>query len=683
MGVDIASLFPIKEIKFEDLKNKVVGVDFFNVAYQFLSSIRGYDGTPLHDSKGKVTSHLQGLFSRSLNLMSKGIKLVYVIDGISPELKHMTKEERNSRKLEAEAKFHEAEDNENYDDMLKYSKQFIRLDSEMVKESCELLEAMGLPVIYAPSEAEGQIAFMCKNNDVYACASQDADSLMFGSPRLIRNMTLSQKRTVRGKTVYTFLEFIELKELLDKVNINHEQLIAIGIMCGSVDYNEYTLIMDENGLKLTKIGELFDDIVNKKQSENILIPCFDFKSKKISFRKVKKFIKHELKESLFEVKTTYGRKVKVTASHSLFTVKNEHIEPIKTTEIKKGDNILIPIKVSTPTFSNLELNIADILFDKIDNIKSNISIDGPSIREIVKSRVSKKKTIITDKRLILTENGAEIIKKTRKENNIAQSKCLFNESTISSWERRLNNPTKNIFSRHLEFLGLSSDNFINDNTCVAAVMPSIFEETMDKQMGSNLMYRKTLKLKSLTKDETKNLCSFDRIYSRREKGIKVKISLNLDFMKILGYYLAEGNSNNSYRLSFSFNYENLCHDDYCIKELKESIYNVFGINVKVYNEKSGRHLCIDNLIIQKLFINGLTLGSGSKNKRIPDIIYGMPDEFKIELLKAEFLGDGSLNEESISFNTSSEELANGISYILLQLGIVSSIFKKADGMFIL
>ena len=275
MGVDIASLFPIKEIKFEDLKNKVVGVDFFNVAYQFLSSIRGYDGTPLHDSKGKVTSHLQGLFSRSLNLMSKGIKLVYVIDGISPELKHMTKEERNSRKLEAEAKFHEAEDDENYDDMLKYSKQFIRLDSEMVKESCELLEAMGLPVVYAPSEAEGQIAFMCKNNDVYACASQDADSLMFGSPRLIRNMTLSQKRNVRGKTIYTFLEFIELKELLEKFQISHDQLIVIGILCGT-DFNKGGVvgIGPKKALKLVKDYKNFKDFDKMFSSLNV---DFDWK----------------------------------------------------------------------------------------------------------------------------------------------------------------------------------------------------------------------------------------------------------------------------------------------------------------------------------------------------------------------------------------------------------------------
>jgi flap endonuclease-1 len=59
MGVDLGSIVPRTEIKFEDLKHKSVAIDAFNALYQFLSSIRGYDGSPLMNSKGGVTSHLQ------------------------------------------------------------------------------------------------------------------------------------------------------------------------------------------------------------------------------------------------------------------------------------------------------------------------------------------------------------------------------------------------------------------------------------------------------------------------------------------------------------------------------------------------------------------------------------------------------------------------------------------------
>jgi len=237
MGVAIASLFPKKEIKLEDLKNKVVGIDFFNVTYQFLSSIRSQDGSLLQDSQGRTTSHLMGLFTRSLNLMSRGLKLVYVIDGEAPELKNKERALRLARKERAKEKYDEAVDEEDLEAMHKFSKQFIRLDNSMLKEGRELLEALGMPVIQAPSEAEAQIAFMNKNGDVWCTASQDADSLLFGSPKLVKNLTLTQKRKLPGgKTVNTFIELIELKDLLSNIGINQDQLIVLGILTGT-DFN--------------------------------------------------------------------------------------------------------------------------------------------------------------------------------------------------------------------------------------------------------------------------------------------------------------------------------------------------------------------------------------------------------------------------------------------------------------
>ena len=237
MGVDLTSIIPRKEIDFSYLKNKTVAIDAFNSLYQFLSSIRGQDGSYLMDSKGRITSHLQGLFSRSLNLMGKGIKLIYVFDGEAPKLKFKEREERAGRKIGAEQKYNEAVDEQNIDDMYKYSKQFLRLNQDMVDESKELLKGLGIPVVQALSEAEGQVSYMCKNKIVDFAASQDYDALLFGAPRLIRNLTLSQKRKVRGgKTVFTFLELIELHEVLKDLKLNHEQLIVLGILTGT-DFN--------------------------------------------------------------------------------------------------------------------------------------------------------------------------------------------------------------------------------------------------------------------------------------------------------------------------------------------------------------------------------------------------------------------------------------------------------------
>ncbi len=266
MGVNLTGIVPREEIGFEFLKNKSVGVDAYNAIYQFLSSIRGADGSYLMDSGGKVTSHLQGLLSRNLNLMAKGIKIVYVFDGEAPKLKYLERLRRADLKYSAEEKYKEALSAEDIDAMSKYSRQFMRLNEEMINGSKELVSALGIPVVQAPSEAEGQTAFMCKNGLLDFAASQDYDSILFGAPDLVRNLTLSQKRKVYGKTVYTFLEYIELKEVLKELGLNQEQLIVLGILVGT-DFNVGGVkgVGPKKALKLVKenknnFGVMFENL---------------------------------------------------------------------------------------------------------------------------------------------------------------------------------------------------------------------------------------------------------------------------------------------------------------------------------------------------------------------------------------------------------------------------------------
>jgi flap endonuclease-1 len=266
MGVNLGNIIVKKEIDFSYLKNKKVAVDAFNCLYQFLASIRGADGTPLKDSNGNITSHLQGLFSRSLNLMSKGIKLVYVFDGEPPELKYSEIKSRVERKEEAVKKYKEAIDSEDIENMYKYSKQSLRLTKEMVEESKKLIEALGLPFIQAPSEADYQMTYMCQNGDVDFIASTDYDGLLLGAPKLVRNLTLSQKRKVPGgKYVTTFLELITLNDVLKELNINQDQLIALGILIGT-DYDPSGVkgIGPKKALALVKkhrgVEEIFNEV---------------------------------------------------------------------------------------------------------------------------------------------------------------------------------------------------------------------------------------------------------------------------------------------------------------------------------------------------------------------------------------------------------------------------------------
>jgi flap endonuclease-1 len=236
MGLQISEIITKKEIQFSDLKGKTIAVDAFNAIYQFLTTIRQPDGTPLKDSQGNVTSHLSGLFYRNLSLILEGVKIVYVFDGTPPELKVETWKKRAAAKEEMMEKYAQAKSEEDIEAMGKYARANVSLDKEKVKESKELLEAMGIAVVQAPGEGEAEASVMAKHGLVYAAASQDYDCLMFGAPILIQNLSLARKRKTPTGYKEVYPQAIILKDVLAELEITPEQLISLGIICGT-DYN--------------------------------------------------------------------------------------------------------------------------------------------------------------------------------------------------------------------------------------------------------------------------------------------------------------------------------------------------------------------------------------------------------------------------------------------------------------
>jgi len=237
MGLNIREIIPRREIEISDLKGKMICVDAFNTLYQFLSTIRQMDGTPLMDNKKRVTSHLSGIFYRNISLIEEGLRLVYVFDGVPPENKFRTFRKREEGRETAKARYEEAKQEENLEAMKRYSSQLLRLNEEMITESKELLEAMGVAVVQAPSEGESEAAYLCKiKEEIYASASQDYDTLLFGAPKLIRNLTLARKRKTISGWVEIKPEIIELEKVLNSLEINLDQLICLGILVGT-DYN--------------------------------------------------------------------------------------------------------------------------------------------------------------------------------------------------------------------------------------------------------------------------------------------------------------------------------------------------------------------------------------------------------------------------------------------------------------
>jgi flap endonuclease-1 len=238
LGVNLRDIVPKTQVNLADLGGKSVAIDAYNALYQFLAIIRQPDGTPLKDSTGKVTSHLSGLLYRTSNLVEMGIKPIYVFDGVPPVLKAAEIQRRREVKMEAAVHYEKAVAK---GDMVKarmFAQATTSMKDYMKDDAKRVLDLMGLPWIQAPSEGEAQAAHMTRRGDADYCASQDYDSLLFGAPLLLRNVTISGRRKLPNKNVYVDImpEVIALDNVLKQCEITHEQLIDVGILIGT-DFN--------------------------------------------------------------------------------------------------------------------------------------------------------------------------------------------------------------------------------------------------------------------------------------------------------------------------------------------------------------------------------------------------------------------------------------------------------------
>ena len=205
------------------------------------------------------TSHLSGILYRTASIVDKGIKPIYVFDGDSSEHKAKTLEQRRAIKEEAMEKWEEAKAAGNIEEARKFAIRTSRMSPYILESSKKLLDYMGIPYVQAEGEGEAQGAYMVEQGDAWAVASQDYDCLLFGAPRIVRNLTLSGG--------LSNLEYLELEKVLNEIDLTREQLIDVALMVGT-DFNEGIHgIGAKTGLKLIRNNTLEDILVQKGITE--------------------------------------------------------------------------------------------------------------------------------------------------------------------------------------------------------------------------------------------------------------------------------------------------------------------------------------------------------------------------------------------------------------------------------
>lgn len=270
MGVALRPLLAeYKESPGWDGLGGIAAVDAFNALYQFLSGIRQADGAPLMDGQGRITSHLSGLLFRNANLIEKNITPIYVFDGKPPVFKASTLSKRREVRENAADAWEKALKEGDEESARKYAMASSKIDAFIIDSSKELLSALGIAWIQAPEEGEAQSSFMTKNGDVTYAVSQDYDSLLFGATNLVRNITVSGKKRIRGKVLSVYPERLRLEEVLAGLSVTQEELIQIALLIGT-DYNSGVPgVGPKTAVKIVREGMFYDRI---GESENAAEP---------------------------------------------------------------------------------------------------------------------------------------------------------------------------------------------------------------------------------------------------------------------------------------------------------------------------------------------------------------------------------------------------------------------------
>jgi len=271
LGVKLGGLVEARKFAIADLAGRKVAMDGHNILYQFLAIIRSRQGEPLRDREGRVTSHLSGLIYRNSNLMEAGLKVAYVFDGTPHQFKRKVVRARVQVRREAKARYEEAVKGGRVEEARRYAQRAATVNTDIIADAKRLLTLMGVPWVQAPGEGEAQSSYMARRGDVWGSASQDFDSLLYGTPVLLRNLSITGRRKLPRKNVYIRVEpeMIELGRFLRELGLTREQLIDVGILVGT-DYNPAGIkgVGPKTALKLIrKHGSLEEAIPHLKNAE--------------------------------------------------------------------------------------------------------------------------------------------------------------------------------------------------------------------------------------------------------------------------------------------------------------------------------------------------------------------------------------------------------------------------------
>ncbi|RDZ63204.1 flap endonuclease-1 [Haloferax sp. Atlit-12N] len=247
-NADLRTLAALSEVSFDEVAGSVVAVDAHNWLYRYLTTtVKWTNSEKYTTSEGEEVANLVGIVQGLPKFFEHDLTPVFVFDGGVTEMKDDEVAKRREQREKAEERLEAAREAGDAVEAARMEARTQRLTETIQDTSRELLSLLDVPVVEAPAEGEAQASYMARKGDADYVGSEDYDTLLFGAPYTLRQLTS------KGNP-----ELMDLDATLDKHDITYEQLVDIAMLCGT-DFNEgITGIGPKTAVKVvTEHGDLW------------------------------------------------------------------------------------------------------------------------------------------------------------------------------------------------------------------------------------------------------------------------------------------------------------------------------------------------------------------------------------------------------------------------------------------
>jgi len=481
---------------------------------------------------------------------------------------------------------------------------------------------------------------------------------------------------------------------IGKDDFDIEKLRYHKIILMSVDAGEHVFVRDQRGVRMVKIGDFIDAAVEGKTTSGALcdkltsddlgeVLCFGLNDHLVRFRPIRSVIRHPLDETLFEVKTAYGRSVRVTASHSVFVYENGEVKLKRGDELEIGDSLVAPRTLRLPETAPSRIDLLRALH-AVPEAARQVWLRGPAVEAWFKARVLTEYADEPEFSAPRVEIPAEVrgeLAAVRRAAGISnQELCaaigIRQPVTFYAWEKGSSRPTVPNLKNYVTTIGADLDTVM----ARVSVGPSRLERTWAEQYRGAPCnrVRPYVRLADLTVEDIDWFASREDLELTpehyRRKGIARFIEVTPELMTLLGFYLAEGSCSDREGIRLAIGKGNRRF----LAEMEAAVAEVFGLPAQSYEARpSTGELKLVNRVAALVWQHVFGFhGVDAITKRIPDLVFNVPEPLRAAFLRGFLLGDGTATDGRIVFSTSSRDVASGLQYLLSSFGVIASLSER-------